>query len=85
MERSKAGKKEKKSIRHITIKPKCNINKHNIVLFYKVLNKYNAIQLTKNKMGFNNRKLTNHPQFLVGDRDVLMLLMNALTVETNYV
>ena len=32
-----------------------------MVLFYKKWKKYNEIQLTKNKMALNNRKLTNHP------------------------
>ena len=33
-----------------------------MVLFYKKMKKkYNEIQLTKNKMDLNNRKITNHP------------------------
>ena len=31
-----------------------------MVLFYKIWKMYNAIQLTKNKMDLNNRKMTNH-------------------------
>ena len=33
----------------------------NIILFYKIWNKYNEIQLTKNKMGLDNPRMTNHP------------------------
>ena len=36
-------------------------NKHNIEVFYKIMKKYNEIQLTKNKMDLNNRKMNNHP------------------------
>ena len=36
---------------------KCNNNKHNIVVFYKILKNYNEIELTKNKMDLNNQKL----------------------------
>ena len=36
-------------------------NKQNMVIFYKKWKKYNEIQLTKNKMNLNNRKMTNHP------------------------
>ena len=32
-----------------------------MVAFYNILKKYNEIQLTKNKMNLNNRKMTNHP------------------------
>ena len=32
-----------------------------MVKFYKKWKKYNEIQLTKNKMDLNNRKMTNHP------------------------
>ena len=32
-----------------------------MVIFYKKLKKYNEIQLTKNKMDLNIRKMTNHP------------------------
>ena len=37
------------------------MNKHNMVIFYKIWKKYDEIQLTKNKMDLNNRKMTNHP------------------------
>ena len=42
-------------------KNKNNINKHNIALFYKIWKNYNEIQLTKNKIDWNNRKMLNHP------------------------
>ena len=32
-----------------------------MVIFYKNWKKYNEIQLTKNKMDLNIRKITNHP------------------------
>ena len=32
-----------------------------MVIFYKKQKKNNEIQLTKNKMDLNNRKMTNHP------------------------
>ena len=32
-----------------------------MVIFYMKWKKYNEIQLTKNKMDLNNRKMTNHP------------------------
>ena len=32
-----------------------------MVIFYKNWKKYNEIQLTKNKMDLNIRKMTNHP------------------------
>ena len=32
-----------------------------MVIFYKKWKKYNEIQLTKNKMDLNNRKISNHP------------------------
>ena len=32
-----------------------------MVIFYKKCKKYNEIQLTKNKMDLNIRKITNHP------------------------
>ena len=32
-----------------------------MVKFYKKWKKYNEIQLTKNKIDLNNRKMTNHP------------------------
>ena len=32
-----------------------------MVIFYKKWKKYNEIQLTKNKMDLNIRKMTNHP------------------------
>ena len=32
-----------------------------MIIFYKKWKKYNEIQLTKNKMDLNIRKMTNHP------------------------
>ena len=32
-----------------------------MAIFYKKWKKYNEIQLTKNKMNLNIRKMTNHP------------------------
>ena len=32
-----------------------------MVIFYKKWKNYNKIQLTKNKMNLNNRKMINHP------------------------
>ena len=32
-----------------------------MAIFYKKWKKYNEIQLTKNKMDLNIRKMTNHP------------------------
>ena len=36
-----------------------NINKNNMAAFYELQKKYNEIQLTKNKMNLNNRKMKN--------------------------
>ena len=36
-----------------------NINKHNMVLFYKTWKKFYEIQLTKNKMDLNKSKMKN--------------------------
>ena len=47
----------------ITTYSKYNNNKQNMVIFYKKWKKYNEIQLTKNKMDLNIRKITNHPSF----------------------
>ena len=62
MERSKAGTKEKRSPNGLNY-PNQNIILINIIwyFFYKILKKYNSIQLTKNKMDFNIIKITNHP------------------------
>ena len=48
------------SRRPITSKSKYKNNKQNVVIFYKKWKKYNEIQLTKNKMDLNIRKMTNH-------------------------
>ena len=34
-----------------------------MVIFYKKYKKYNEIQLTKNKMDLNIRKIINHPPY----------------------
>ena len=34
-----------------------------MVAFYKILKKYNEIQLTENKMALNNRKMKTHSPF----------------------
>ena len=61
MEKSsqRARKKEVPTAYHYP--SKYNINNHKIVLFYKTRKKYNEIQLTKNKMDFNIRKMIKHP------------------------
>ena len=43
---------------------KYNNNKQSLVIFYKKWKKYNEIQLTKNKMDLNIRKITNYPPSL---------------------
>ena len=40
-------------------------NNKNKVVFYNMWKKYNEIQLTNNKMDFNNRIMINHPTFPV--------------------
>ena len=52
-------KKKKKSRGPITTQSKYNNNKHKMLVFYKIRKKYNEIQLTKNKMDLNNRKMKN--------------------------
>ena len=47
----------------ITTKSKYNNNKPNMVIFYKKWKKYNEIQLAKNKINLNIRKMTNYPPF----------------------
>ena len=37
-------------------------------IFCMKLKKYNEIQLTKNKMDSNNRKMTNHPSSPAGSK-----------------
>ena len=55
-----------------------------MVLFYKIWKKYNEIQLTRNKMNLNNRKITNHPPSLVA-RNYLKSITFAriLTIRAN--
>ena len=52
--------RKKKFRRPITARSKYNINKHNMVLFEKIWKKSDEIQVTKNKMGLNNRKMKIH-------------------------
>ena len=40
---------------------KYNNHKQNMEIFYKNWKKYNEIQLAKNKIDLNNKKITNHP------------------------
>ena len=47
----------------ITTLSKYKNNKQNMVIFYKKFKKYNEIQLTKNKIDLNIRKMINHPPF----------------------
>ena len=44
-----------------------------MVIVYKKFKKYNEIQLTKNKMDFNNRKITNHPHSPVKKQNGLII------------
>ena len=60
MKKSKAGTKKKEIPRPISTKSKCNNNKHNMK-FYNIWKTYNEIQLTKNKIYLNIRKMKNHP------------------------
>ena len=52
--------KKKKSRWPIATKSKYNINKHNMVVFYKIWKKQDEIQLPTNKMDLNNQKMENH-------------------------
>ena len=56
------GHEIKNSRRRNNTKPKYNINKHNFLVFYKICEKLNEIQLIKNKMDLNKRKIKNHPR-----------------------
>ena len=56
MERSKAVMKTKEVPTAHRYPAKHNNNKH-MTVFYKIWKKYNEIQLTKNKMDLNNRKM----------------------------
>ena len=40
---------------------KYNNNKHSMIALYKRCKKHNEIQLTKNKMDLDNRKMKNNP------------------------
>ena len=56
MERSKAGMKKKVPTAYNYLS-KYNNNKHNLLVLHKILKNFNEIQLTKNKMDLNNRKI----------------------------
>ena len=61
MERSKADTKKKRSLDRLNY-PNQNTIIINIFFQYFIrYGKYNEIQLTKNKMNFNNRKIKNNP------------------------
>ena len=53
MERSKAGTNKRSSDGLSHPNQKYNNNKHNLLVFYKILKKFNDIQLTKNKIDLN--------------------------------
>ena len=60
MEKSTAGT-NKRSPDGLSHPNRNTIITDNLVIFYKKWIKYNEIQLAKNKMDLNNRKVTNHP------------------------
>ena len=60
MERSKARTKERKSPDGLSYPNQNTIILTQFVSIYKIWKKYNEIQLTKNKMDLNIRKMTNH-------------------------
>ena len=60
MEKSTAGT-NKRSPDGLSHPNRNTIMINNLVKFYENWEKNNAIQLTKNKMDLNNRKMTNHP------------------------
>ena len=64
----------------ITTKSKYNNNKQNEVIFNKKWKKYNEIQLTKNKMDLNIRKITNHPPSLEFDMQTFELWNSCTSV-----
>ena len=55
-----------------------------MVLFYKIWKKYNKIQLTENKIDFNNRKMTNHPPSPAKRRNTDALVNLYFSKLTNY-
>ena len=57
---------------------KYNNNKLNMVVFDEKWKKYNEIQLTKNKMDLNNRKMNNHPPSLYYCRDCAQILYKSV-------
>ena len=52
-----------------------------MVIFYKKWKKYNEIQLTKNKMDLNIRKMTNHPPSPV---NIVILCLHILAPPSGY-
>ena len=58
--KKQSGQEKLKSRRPITTESKNNNNKHYIVVLYMIWKTYNEIQLPKNKMDLNNRKIKNH-------------------------
>ena len=53
-----------------------------MVIFYKKWKKYDEIQLTKNKMDLNIRKMTNHPPFPVTAFTLNSWLLKPLNLAT---
>ena len=51
-----------------------------MVIFYKKFKKYNEIQLTKNKMDLNIRKMTNHPPSPV----YILLIISVISNKREY-
>ena len=49
-----------------------------MVIFYKKWKKYNEIQLTKNKMDLNIRKMTNHPPSPDSECIIYKLIIHSL-------
>ena len=57
MEKEERTWKKKKSRQSIATHSKYNNNENNTIVFHKKWKNYNEIQLTKNKMDLNNRKM----------------------------
>ena len=55
-----------------------------MVIFYKKLKKYNEIQLTKNKMDLNIRKITNNPPSLEMRSQPLICTNSNITAKYKY-
>ena len=67
--------KKKKSRGPITTKSKYNNNKHNLLVFYKILKNFNESQLINNKMDLNNPKIKNHPPFPTRNKDPMFKII----------